>query len=148
MIKSTLLAAVFCLSASAFACPDLTGTWTCTDFEGKTSQSVVTQEVIENGVLYKIANEKGEVQEFPANGVAYTSEDADFSSTMVSTCVSSALIKTNYKMVGKSYDFMADVDMTFELADPSTLNVKAVGFTSNKSGGDKQAINQSSKCVK
>ncbi len=147
MNKSMLLAALLCVSTSAFACPDLAGTWTCTDHEGKTSTTAVTQEAIPNGMKYT-TTENGESQDLFVDGVSRTAEDADMTTTMMATCTSSSRIDGKIGIVGKSYDFMVDANMVMQLTDPSTLAVTVTGFSSSKSGANKQAINQSSKCVK
>lgn len=148
MNKSMLLAALLCVSTSAFACPELTGKWSCKDSEGKTSVTTVTQEAIPNGVMYRTTDEQGNTQELPVDGVTRTAEDADFTSTMTATCKSSSRIEAKVGMVGKSYDFLVDANIVMELTDPSTLVTTVTGTSSNKAGGDKQPINQSSTCTK
>lgn len=148
MTKSMLLAAALLVSGSAFACPELTGDWTCTDKQGSVSKVKMTQEAIENGVMYYSTDEKGETNSFPADGKTYNDDGADYSTTFTAACTSSARVDAKMGVVAKSYDMMIDANIVIELTDPNTMVTTVTGFSADKKGGNKQAIDEATTCKK
>lgn len=88
----TVLAALF--SVQAFACPDLTGTFTCKYSDGSQETMNITYRT-ENGVSYY----KYDSAEFAADGTVYPLQDSDNlkNGTFAATCSDDVTLKENIK---------------------------------------------------
>jgi microcystin-dependent protein len=94
-MKSIVLAVLF-LGSTAFACPNLSGSYTCTDEEGSSSVEI-RQSVIAGATVYEISSE-GETDVFVADGKTRTAVEKqdDFVLTTSQTVSCSA---TNVQIV-------------------------------------------------
>src|SRR6187399_1401636 len=92
MTKSIVLAGLL-LGSTAFACPDLSGTYVCTE-DGTTYEQVVSQADAAGVTTFTVTTD-GESETLVADGKPYTSveKDADYTYTtvMVGTCSADAL---------------------------------------------------------
>lgn len=131
MRSLALVALLF--SAQAFACPNLTGTYTCTYQDGSSEVVNLTQEN-KNGVI--VYNYNG--SEIPADNVAYpVPDDANLrSATFRSWCPDT--VNLNAQLVGKYYqdnEYFGDLDMTTSMSlDGANLKQVTTGTLTNAGG--------------
>ncbi len=147
-MKKHLLSAALLVSTSAFACPDLTGTWSCKDTDNTESTITVTQEAIENGTLYHITDSaSGKSEDIHADGVARPVETQDYKGTMTATCTSATRIDARVEFENASYGLVGTADAVVELAGPQTLTTSTtVSYSLNK--GAPQTKSMAATCTR
>lgn len=122
-MKLTLIALVCAFAPAALACPNLIGTWSCSDAGKSPENMTVTQQVIPGGAMYTITSANGASQQLQADGVAHFSNDSDGNIvTTTVTCQGDVAIDgvETLKTVNNAYS--ADGSFTFTLPDANTLN--------------------------
>lgn len=142
MFRAIILAAAF-VSASAFACPDLTGNYTCTYGNGQTEDVAITQEVREGVTYFKYNND-----EFAADGREYTLADsAELKEGKFSAWCEDVTLKN--KIVGKYYNngsYFGDLTMIVDITKSGTSINQAVNGSLKSSNGE-YPINQTVTCT-
>lgn len=126
-------------SASAFACPDLTGTFTCTYQDGSSEQVTISQQ-INNGVT--IYNYNGSMIATDNITRAVPDDETVKNATFRAWC-DGASLKGN--LIGKYYNngsYFGDLDMTLDLSitgrdlkTETSGNLKDTGGTDYPLGG-------------
>lgn len=131
-MKKHLLLAALLVSTSAFACPELTGTWACKDMDNNESTITVTQEAIQNGALYHIKDAEGKTEDVYADGVSRPVEMQEYKGTMVAKCTSQNRIEAKVDFENPSYALVGTADVSIELTGPQTLVTKTnVSYSMN-----------------
>jgi hypothetical protein len=69
-----LFFSLFLLSTKSIACPDLTGTYACTNNQGASQNLTITQETIAGNTIYTF-EENGEVSHLPSDNTEYPFEN-------------------------------------------------------------------------
>lgn len=77
MKKSVLLVSALLIALNAWACPDLSGKWNCTDSRGQKYTFSMTEESTPNGVLYHLTNSIGQTWDYTADGKTQQFTDSD-----------------------------------------------------------------------
>lgn len=144
-MKKQILAAAIFVSSSAFACPDLAGTWSCKDTENSTSTMTVSQEAIPNGTLYRITDDDGKTEEIHADGVARAVSMGDYSGTMTATCTSATRIEAHVDFENASYGLTGMADVAVELTTAQTLTTMS-DVTYSLNGGAPQKKSMAASC--
>jgi len=125
MKKLSLLLVTF-FATNAFACPDLTGTYSCKYDDGETDTIEFTQRV-ENGVtIYTIGG-----QDLPANGETVEINEEEDGVQLIGTA--SGLCSAQ----GDEFDTSMDLDVIF---DGSLLMMITAEFTYSKDGADLRSV--------
>lgn len=129
----TLLALLVLGSVNAFACPDLTGDFTCTYNDGSTELIKVTQENRDGVTYYSFGDELT-----PADNVVYTVPDDETlkQGTFRAWCDDDVTLKA--ELVGKYYDagqFYGDLTMLMSYTlDNGNLKDVTTGSLKNDNG--------------
>jgi hypothetical protein len=132
-------------SAQTFACPNLTGNYSCVDQDGEAHPFVVTQSVTGNVTVYQIDGKP-----MPADGVVYPIPDTDSmkSSTIRAWCNDD--IALNVQVLGKIWQgntYVADVTQNeVWTGTDSSLSITITGSTSGN--GQTQPIDTQLSCTK
>lgn len=146
-MKKHLLLTALLVSTSAFACPDLTGTWQCKDTDNTESTITVSQEAIQNGTLYHITDSNGKAEDIHADGVARPVETAEYKGTMTATCTSATRIDAHVDFENASYGLTGKADAVVELTAPTTLTTSTtVSYSLN--GGAPQVKSMAASCTR
>lgn len=136
------LAAAF--SVQAFACPNLTGSYTCDYGNGQTEQMTISQEERNGVTFYKYNND-----EFAADGTVYPLQDsAELKQGTFKAWCESTILKN--QIMGKYYNngsYFGDLDMTMDLT-LNNGNLSQVAKGSLKSANGDYPINQTVTCNK
>jgi hypothetical protein len=69
-----LFLSLFLLSSKSIACPDLTGTYTCTNSQGASTTLTITQETIAGNTIFTFT-ENGETSHLPSDNAEYPFEN-------------------------------------------------------------------------
>jgi hypothetical protein len=127
----TVLALLF--SVQAFACPDLTGNYTCTYSDGSSETVAVSQDT------------KGEITTYNYNGSTVVADNQTYpvpdddtikQATFRAWCASATALKA--ELIGKYYDrgtLMGDLTLVLELSlEGSNLKQVSSGVLKNSAG--------------
>ncbi len=146
-MKTQLLMAALFVSSSAFACPDLTGAWTCKDADNNASTMTVTQDAIPNGTLYRITDSDGKTEEIHADGVARAVEHQDYSGTMTATCTSATRVDAHVDFANAAYGLTGMADAVVELTAANALST-TTNISYSMSGGATQTKSMAAVCTR
>ena len=145
-MKKHLLALALFVSSTAFACPDLTGDWTCKGDDGKETKVSITQEAITNGMLYHLTAD-GQTEDVHADGTARAFTKGDFTGTMTTTCMSSIQLASHVDFANASMGLTGKADISVELTTPNTMST-TTNATYSIGGGADQVQNSTEICTK
>jgi microcystin-dependent protein len=144
MTKSIVLAGLLFGSSAAFACPDLSGTYVCTQ-DGQSSEMSVSQTGADLSTVYTVS-ENGESSSIPADGKTYTStskeDDGIFTQSTTATCSADALnLAVNVKVTDQAGNQMASVNANAVISLDASKNLQTVV-------SDDQGNNETSVCTR
>jgi microcystin-dependent protein len=135
MSKSLVLAALL-MGSTAFACPDLSGTYVCQSEQGPV-ESVVTQAVV-NGVTVFTETSGGESSSMAADGKAVTSVEKEegvvYTMTQVATCSADALnIDINLVVADEAGNKLGEVTALAAVSLDASKNLQTVTTSQGQS---------------
>lgn len=135
------------VSVNAFACPDLTGSFTCTNQDGTTSTLAMSQENKDGVTIY---NYDG--QSLPADGQVYKMDDSQNlkDGTIKATCDDNANTM-NTEILGKYYEngeFAGDLTLDIAMSLDASSNLLQVYTGKIVNQGGDYPINQQMTCTR
>ena len=133
MKKHLLLAALF-VSTSAFACPDLSGTWSCKDSDNAQSKITVTQEAIPDGTVYHITDDaSGKTEDLYADGKPHDVQAEHYTGTMTAVCHNDMSIDAHVDFANPEYNLMGTADVSvIKVDDNNFTTATTVKYSINK----------------
>jgi hypothetical protein len=136
MTTKFIAVAALLLGSTAFACPDLSGTYVC-EQDGQKTENVVAQSEAA-GVTTYTATEDGETTTLVADGKPYTEveteEDYVYTTTTVATCAADALnLDINLDLTDKAGNKMMTVKAKAVVSLDANKNLQLV-TTDDQSG--------------
>ena len=147
MNKSILLSVILLASTSVFACPELTGSWSCKDADGNVDTVSYTQEAIQNGVLYHITNSNNETYDLYVDGVSRTTEDEEVTQTITSKCAAANRVEMHMDTLGKQTGMFIHTEIALELTGTGALAATAQNIF-EAADGNKKSSSSSMSCTK
>jgi hypothetical protein len=141
---SKLVALALVVSANAWACPDLTGTYTCQYQDGQTEVITLSQENKDGVVTYTYNNNAS----IPADNVAYPVPDGPTlrEGTLRAWCEADTF---KSQLVGKYYDqgvYFGDLTLNIDFAKVGN-DLKQVNTGSVKNSASQYPINGEVVCT-
>lgn len=144
MRKFAVLALLF--SAQAFACPNLTGSFTCTYPDGSSQVVAISQQLRADGIT--VYNHNG--SDIPADNVAYpVPDEANLrSATFKAWCADANTLSA--QLVGQYFQdgaYFGDLDMTSNFTLAGT-DLKQVTAGTLKNAGGEYPLNSDMTCTR
>lgn len=133
------------VASSAMACPDMTGSWTCTSEQG-TSNMIIAQEAMPGGAMYEITDDSGTYQ-LPADGVTRNYDQDGVNGSFVAAC------QGNTSVVGQeTANYVNDgitmkVDFIYTLVNSNNLK-GTINLVQEQIGGETQTGTMNFNCDK
>ena len=149
MKKQMLAVAMFLSSTTVFACPDLSGTWSCKDTDGKESNITVTQEAATGGVLYHIKdNGSGKTEDVLADGNSHSFVKGDYTGTMTAMCdASGTKVTSHVDFANTGIALTGGADIIVDLQNANTM-VTTTDAKFTVGGGSQQTMHSVETCTK
>lgn len=123
-------------SASALACPNLAGRFTCRDFDNNSVQDVtITQKAIAGGQHYQIkivADGQTQVRDYIADGKAKTVTDPKYASRTEKSYCEGTVLKVQINGVLKDTKEVLDAVVTVKIDAQNNLFDSYIGTSGGK----------------
>lgn len=101
------------VGSAAMACPDMQGTWTCTNSDGTISNNVTTQETISGGVVYHIKDNQGNVTDYFADGKERSFSDEGMTGSLVAKCSGPSTVQVHQKVTSNDNSLSGTIDFEY-----------------------------------
>jgi hypothetical protein len=140
---------VFCsllVSTYALACPNLVGHWNCTTSDGTDSSVTISDQAIPGGILYRLLDERGKIQEIPADGATHPLKDGDNTGALVATCGGDSKLDAVEKFENLKQGMNGGLEVHVDLLEPRKL-ISSNHLTIQYRGQPKQDITQKAICT-